>query len=454
VFEVISPGTSMNKAGITMNLHNTYPTHITEKQKRAKEILERTEMSSIVIHSGKLVYMFQDDMTYPFKCNPLFKAWLPVIDNPNSWLIVDGVSKPKLVFYQPVDFWHSVPEDPKEFWTDQFEILKLTSLEDINKFLPADKSKSIYLGQFTDDAKELGFTDINNKTALDYLHYHRAYKTDYEMDCIREANRIAVGGHQAAKAAFMSGASEFEIQLEYFRTVAQSQNEVPYGTIIGLNQNGSILHYTTLERKSPLNRHSMLIDAGANCNGYASDITRSYSFEKDEFADLITAMDKVELDLCNSYKVGESYADAHLRSFELIAGVLSDFKFIDLPAEDIVAKGLVKPFYPHGLGHHLGLQVHDLGANLADDHGTAAEKPKDHPHLRATRILEPRMVYTCEPGLYFIDTLLQEVKASENSKYMNWSKIESFKKYGGIRIEDNIILHAGGNENITRDLGL
>lgn len=437
-----------------MNFSKTYPLHILENQKRVKEILERTQMSNIVIHSGSLVYMFQDDMTYPFKCNPLFKTWLPVIDNPNCWLIVDGVSKPKLVFYQPVDFWHSVPKDPTDFWVSEFEILKLSDIDDLNKFLPNDKSKSIYLGEFLDDAKELGFTELNNKKALDYLHYHRAYKTDYEMECIRQANVIAVKGHNAAKEAFLNGASEFEIQLEYFRATAQSQNEVPYGTIIGLNQNGAILHYTTLERIAPKQKHSMLIDAGANFHGYASDITRTYSYNDDEFAELIFAMNKVELELCESYKIGESYADAHIRSFYLIAEVLSKFKFINLPADEIVKKQLVKPFYPHGLGHHLGSQVHDLGANLADDHGTLAERPKDHPHLRATRILEERMVYTCEPGLYFIDSLLSEIKESENSKYMNWNKIESFKKYGGIRIEDNIILHSKGNENITRDLGL
>lgn len=437
-----------------MDIAKHYHSHITEKQSRVKEILDRTEKEFVIIDAGKLVYMFQDDMTYPFKCNPLFKAWLPLINNPNSWLVLNGTAKPQLIFYQPVDFWHSVPKDPTDFWAKEFDIVKLTNVEDLRKLLPADLSKSIYLGEFESEAKELGFIDINNKIALNYLHYHRAYKTDYEMDCIREANRIAITGHKAAKAAFLSGASEFEIQIEYFKTVSQSQSEVPYGTIIGLNNNGAILHYTTLERKAPEEIHSMLIDAGANYNGYASDITRSYSYEKNEFSELIGEMDKAQIELCEFYKVGESYATAHLKSFETTAKILSDFKFISLSAQDIVEKELVRPFYPHGLGHHLGLQVHDLGANLAADDGTAAEKPKDHPNLRATRVLEPRMVYTCEPGLYFIDSLLKEVKDSDNSKFMNWSKIESFMKYGGIRIEDNIILHESGNENITRELGL
>ena len=290
---------------------------------------------------------------------------------------------------------------------------------------------------------------------MNYLYFHRAYKSEYEFECIRNANKIAVKGHKAAKDAFYSKASEFEIQLEYLKAVSQSQTEVPYGTIIGLNENAAILHYTTLERKAPSEHRSLLIDAGANFNGYAADITRTYSFDtSDEFAELIEEMNKIEIELVKSYQVGESYTEAHIRSHKLIANTLSKFKFINLDGDLIYEKGLVKPFYPHGLGHHLGSQVHDLGANLADDFGAQVEKPKDHPHLRAIRTLEPRMVYTCEPGLYFIDSLLSEIKDSENNKFMNWDKIENFKKFGGIRIEDNIILHRDRNENITRDLGL
>lgn len=437
-----------------MKLAKNYPAHIKEKQRRVKEILNRTGMESLVIHAGKLVYMFQDDMTYPFKCNPLFKEWLPIINNPNCWLIVDGESRPQIIFYQPVDFWHSVPKDPIDFWVSEFEIIKMSNVEDLAKLLPQEKRKSIYLGEFLDDAKELGFTDTNNKVAIDYLHYHRAYKTEYEFECIRIANRIAVAGHIAAKDAFFAKASEFEVQLAYSKATGHFQNDTPYGTIVGINQNGAILHYTTLERQVPTKHHSMLIDAGANCNGYASDITRTYSFEQNEFGELVSAMNKSELELCDYFVVGDTYTAAHLKSFENLAGILSDFKFINLAPEDIIAKNLIKPFYPHGLGHHLGLQVHDLGANLAKDDGTLAEKPKEHPNLRATRILGPSMVYTCEPGLYFIESLLAEVRASDNSKFINWDKIEDFKKYGGIRIEDNIILHKDKNENITRELGL
>lgn len=443
--------------GIDMkNLATNYRSHIETRLLNARTILEREGLDSMVIHSGKLKYMFQDDMTYPFKANPLFLEWVPITNNPNCWIVINKKDKPKLVFFQPVDFWHAVPADPTEYWVDEFDFVKLANIDEANQFLPSNKSKSVYLGEYEEDAKKLGFEKINTSKVLEYLHYHRAYKSDYQLDCLREANRIGVTGHQAAKAAFHSGASEFEIHLEYLRAVSQTQEEIPYGLIMGMNKNASILHYHNFDRAklSKENTHSFLIDAGARFNGFASDITRTHAFRDGEFSDLIKRVTKDQISLVNDLKLGESYAQAHYKSLEAIATILIDFDFVRISKEEILTKDLVKPFYPHGLGHHLGIQVHDLGANLEDDKGTVAQKSEKYPTLRATRVLEPRMVYTVEPGVYFIDSLLDEVKASENSKSFNWSRIEEFKKFGGIRIEDNVILHADKTENMTRDLGL
>ncbi len=438
------------------SIEKLYLEHMKINQKRVKSILEREGLESLVIHSGVLRYLFNDDMSYPFKCNPHFKAWLPLTNNPNCWLIVDGVNKPKLAFYQPDDFWHTVPEDPTDFWVEEFEITKISDVKEVENFLPKEKNKSVYLGEFTDIAKELGFELINTKSIVDFLHFNRAYKTDYEFYCLREANKIAVRGHRAAKEAFFNGASEFEISLAYQAAVGQNLSEVPYSLIIAINNNGAILHYTDCSREiiTEENRHSFLIDAGASFNGYAADITRTYSYRDDEFNQLIQRMNRDELSLVREYKLGKNYAFAHVESHKKIAQILSDFEFLFLDADEIMNKDLVKIFYPHGLGHHLGLQVHDVGANLATDTGEKAQAPKEHPHLRASRVLEENMVYTIEPGLYFIDTLLDKAKKTENAKFFNWDKIEEFKKYGGIRIEDNLILHGDRTENMTRDLGL
>lgn len=438
------------------NLAENYKKHFETKLKNARTILEKSGLDSMVIHSGKLKYMFQDDMTYPYKANPLFLEWVPIVDNPNCWILISQTEKTKLFYFQPVDFWHVVAKDPTDYWVDSFDFIKLANADDIKNLLPQNKKSSVYLGEYIEEAKELGFEIINDKDVLNFLHFHRAYKTEYQQDCLREANRVGVRGHQAAKAAFFSGASEFEIHLEYLKAISQTQEEIPYGLIMGMNKNAAILHYHSFDRQkfSQADTFSFLIDAGARFNGFASDITRTYAFHDDEFRALIKTMTTAQIELVKELKLGNSYAYSHYKSLEAIAKILIDFKFVDMSQEELLEKDLVRTFYPHGVGHHLGIQVHDLGAHLEDENGKVAVKSEKYPTLRATRILEPSMVYTVEPGLYFIDSLLDEVKASENSSAFNWKKIEEFKKFGGIRIEDNIILHADSNENMTRDLGL
>ena len=137
-----------------------------------------------------------------------------------------------------------------------------------------------------------------------------------------------------------------------------------------------------------------------------------------------------------------------------IAQVLHDVGIINMQPQDAVDAGITAPFFPHGIGHFLGLQVHDVGGLVADDRGTPKPAPEAHPFLRCTRVVEARQVFTIEPGLYFIDSLLADLKSSENSKYINWDVVDQYRPFGGIRIEDNIIVHRDKNENMTRDLGL
>ncbi len=110
-------------------------------------------------------------------------------------------------------------------------------------------------------------------------------------------------------------------------------------------------------------------------------------------------------------------------------------------------------FFPHGIGHLLGLQVHDVAGLAADDSGrTEIARPTGHPYLRLTRRLEPGMVVTIEPGLYFIDLLLDEAQKNGLGRYIAWDVVRRLQPYGGIRIEDDVACTASGTpENLTRD---
>jgi Xaa-Pro dipeptidase len=435
-------------------LANLYPAHIMELQQRSKAALARENIDGLVIHSGQEIKAFLDDNSYPFRVNPHFKYWLPLVDVANCWLLINGEDKPTLIYYQPVDFWHKVVELGDSYWNEHFNIKVLAKASEVEKLLPYDKSGFAYIGAHVEVATALGFKNINPEGLLNYLHYYRAYKTPYEQECLRASNIIAVRGHKAAKAAFLQGASEYDIQQSYLKAIEHTESETPYGNIVALNENTSILHYTALDRNVPQAHRSFLLDAGANFHGYASDITRTYSFKRDRFAELIARMDKLMLAAVEGLKPGVSYVDLHIATYRDIGNVLREFNFINVDVDTAVESGIISTFFPHGLGHHLGLQVHDVGGFMADERGTHIQTPEQHSFLRTSRVIESNQVFTIEPGLYFIDSLLADLKRSEHANMVNWQEVELMKVFGGIRIEDNIIVHQSHNENMTRDLEL
>jgi Xaa-Pro dipeptidase len=283
------------------------------------------------------------------------------------------------------------------------------------------------------------------------LDYFRAAKSPYERICLREANRLGALGHLAAASAFAAGASEFEIELAFLGACGLREQELPYNPIIALNSSGSVLHYQVLERASPRERHSLLIDAGAEFAGYASDITRTYSFADRDFAALIERMDELQQTLCAQVRAGVDWRDVQLRAHELIAALLRDADLIRCSAAEAVSSGVTRTFLPHGIGHLLGLEVHDVGGFMRSEDGGEIERPEAHPYLRLTRELEPGFVATMEPGFYFIPQLLEQARADGRGRHINWTRLETLARFGGIRIEDDLAVTAGGFENLTRD---
>ena len=119
--------------------------------------------------------------------------------------------------------------------------------------------------------------------------------------------------------------------------------------------------------------------------------------------------------------------------------------------DTLLATGVTSAFFPHGLGHLIGLQVHDVGGHMGDEKGTILDPPSGHPFLRLTRDLEADMVLTVEPGLYAIDLLLDRLYGTPAENHVVWKEVEWLRPFGGIRIEDNVRVTAEGCENLTRD---
>jgi Xaa-Pro dipeptidase len=141
----------------------------------------------------------------------------------------------------------------------------------------------------------------------------------------------------------------------------------------------------------------------------------------------------------------------HLNAHLAIAGILRNFGITRLSPEAAVETGVSSVFFPHGIGHGIGLQVHDVAGFAESDRGGTIAKPVGHPYLRLTRVLQPGMVVTIEPGLYFIDLLLEELRQGAHADDVDWARIEAFKPYGGIRIEDDVVCTESTPLNLTRE---
>ena len=427
-----------------------YGEHIQQKLSRFRTILQTTNFDHLVIGSGSEKIQFQDDMAYPFKTNPYFREWVP-LNYANYFLCIDAISeKPKLYIECEQDIWHSSPQPLGDLYSQHLEIIEYSSLEVLKRQFSKSAGRLGLINEANDfdlDAKAWNPTQV-----LNAIDFQRRSKTNYEHACVREASRLAVPAHLAAKDAFMAGASELEVASAYLKACYCAESEMPYAIIAGINENAAVLHHHQLNNQ-PVEPKSLLLDAGVQFNHYASDITRTHAYDSgSDFSSMISAVDRAQQDLVSEAAIGKNPVDLHVQSQSAIAKILKQFNILKVSAEEAVENKIINTFYPHGLSHHLGCNVHDKGSRLANAQGDQIPISEKYPHLRASAPMVENQIHTVEPGLYFIPALLDKLEASKNKSSVNWSQIVHWKKYGGIRIEDNIILHTNGQiENVTRD---
>lgn len=427
-----------------------YPDHVSRLEDIWTKALERADLDAALIYAGSPHTIFRDDQDYPFQVNAYFKQWAPVTENPHCFLFFKPGDRPRMLFWQPVDFWHKPADKPDSFWVDAFDLRLIRSVDDARDELPRNVSRCALIGEADPRFHDWGLGPRNPDRLLAFLDYHRAWKSAYELACLRAANRLGVAAHLAAEAAFRNGASEFDIHMAYLKACEHNEHQLPYSNIIALNEHAAVLHYQHQARQAPDRSLSFLIDAGAEFNGYASDITRTHANDG-EFKRLIGAVDAAQQTLCAQVQPGLDYRDLQSAAHVAVAGILHEFELIKVDVEEAVESGLTRSFFPHGVGHYLGLQVHDAGGFMADESGKVIDKPDDQPALRLTRRVEPGQVFTVEPGVYFIESLLSDLAESALGESVAWDRVNALRPYGGVRIEDNVIVTEAGHENMTRN---
>lgn len=412
--------------------------------------LEKYQIEVLVISSNGPSYYYLDDIQKPFRPNPFFSYFLPCINSPQHFLVISPLfNKPQFFEFGPTDFWHKPHQEELSAY-DYFSCKKYDNHEslykDLNKSLAAFKKK-VLLGE---NCGPLTGIEAPSDSFFNELKELRTIKTPFEIECLKDAAKLGMKAHRKAYDSFCEGKSEYLIHLDYLNELKSQDIDLPYPNIIAINKNASYLHYQNKETKlySKKTPRSLLIDAGGKYLHYCSDITRTYVRHQPEFQELIDYVKMYQKKCVQMVSPGIEYALIHKQAHEFCAKLLIDFEFCKLDEKNILKENLTSYFFPHGVGHFLGLQVHDVMG-----HQNTKKGPFDT-YLRLSRVLEAGNVVTIEPGFYFIDTLLLNLQNSNFKKYFNWKKINRLKIFGGIRIEDDVVVTNMGRRNLTNNLTL
>ncbi|VDM63809.1 unnamed protein product [Angiostrongylus costaricensis] len=300
--------------------------------------------------------------------------------------------------------------------------------------------------------KELFDIDVNKLYPV--MAELRVFKTDRELEVMRYASKIASEAHRATMKAVRNGLYEYQMESVFRHTSYYHGGcrHLAYTCIAASGDNSSILHYghaNAPNEKQIKDGDMCLFDMGPEYNCYASDITTSFP-ANGKFTDKQKMVYNAVLDANQAvFKAAKPGTDDSVFDGRTCTSLLkgSYSLILKIPVSSF-GSVLGAVFMPHGLGHFIGLDVHDCGGYLGD--ALPRSKLPGLKSLRTTRTLQERMVITIEPGCYFIDTLLDAALNDPNqAKFLIKSEIDKYRGQGGVRIEDDVVIWAKGNENMS-----
>jgi len=278
----------------------------------------------------------------------------------------------------------------------------------------------------------------------------RRTKDAAELARLRRAVAITADAFAVVRDAVQPGVTERELQVELETAFLRGGADgAAFDTIVAAGRNASVLHFApgdTVVREGEL----LLIDAGAEFEGYGADVTRTWNVGDHtlpEKRDLYALMREVQAAAVAKCVPGKEYKEIHLEACVQLARGFVDFKLLKGDPEALVEKDAHALFFPHGIGHLLGLGVHDAGGYAP---GRTRSSRFGLKFLRADLPLQTGYVVTIEPGLYFIESLLTDPERRDiYASDVNWDRADVLRDFGGIRIEDDILVTDGAPENLT-----
>lgn len=283
------------------------------------------------------------------------------------------------------------------------------------------------------------------------LNHVRRRKDAVELERMRAAERATRAGFAAIAELLVAGTSERELQIELEAAFLRNGADFPaYGTIVGSGPNAAVLHFSPTARRLR-DAELVLIDAGAEYRGYACDVTRTYAVDgrfTPEQAALHGVVHRAMDAATARCAAGTEFSDVHRSAAFVIAEGLTDFGLLRGPAEALVDSGAVMLFFPHGVGHMVGLGVRDASEVLP-----GREPGPGMPRLRVDLPLMPGHVVTIEPGIYFVEALLRDAETrARHRETVDWERVDQLLGFGGVRLENNVLVTDDGFEVLTGEI--
>jgi Xaa-Pro aminopeptidase len=325
-------------------------------------------------------------------------------------------------------------------------------------FLPQYRTENMLLLK---DLTGIDHSEINRKTSAELIRAVvrlRSVKSVQEIAEIEKAVDIAYDMHTTAMKMAHPGVYEREIAGRIEGISLSYGNPVSFPVILSVQ--GQILHnhyHGNKLKKGDI----MVTDAGSETGmHYASDITRSVPVggkflprQKEIYEIVLSALNEA----VGTIKPGIPYRDIHLRSAAVIAGGLKEIGIMKGDADEAVKSGAHALFFPHGIGHMMGLDVHDMEDLGEDNVGYDDEiKRADQfglAFLRLGRRLKEGFVLTVEPGIYFIPALIDKWESEKRfAQYIDYDKVSTYREFGGIRVEDDVLVTAGGSRILGKPI--
>jgi Xaa-Pro dipeptidase len=411
------------------------------------------EDAIVYIQGARVQHRHDTDFEYPFRQDSNF-WYLTGINEPDFHFVLDLHDGTGHLFVpqRTVQYavWHGVVRDT-DFYakTSKPDVLHYDS--ELEEYLKARKPSIVYTLN-ADQAvvpKSYGL-HVVDESLKDALTDCRLIKMDDELDQMRRAGVATSVAHIEAMKAVRPAMMEYELKAVFeYHCIRQGMQLQAYNGIYASGTNSAILHY--VENTQQLRDGELfLIDAGGDMDGYMHDITRTYPVNgtfttlQAGVYDAVLTAHKNSIDRA---KPGVRFEDLHLDAARDIMSGLRDMGIVRGDIDAMMEQNVFALFFPHGLGHFLGMDTHDPGGYPK---GVDRIQRPGIQYLRARRTLEPGMVLTIEPGCYFIPALLSPAMEDPALKpYLNASLLGNMLDFGGIRIEDDIAITETGNENLT-----